>query len=97
MLTLLDSSLFADVADAIGLSNPTIVEKDYYVVQLLQLLQQLDTPFHQIVFSGGTALDKSLVKTYRMSEDIDLKFVPNDEFDSIPSRGAKRKQEKLFG
>jgi len=94
VLTLLDSSLFADVADAIGLSNPTIVEKDYYVVQLLQLLEQLETPFHQIVFSGGTALAKSSVKTYRMYEDVDLKFVPNDEFDSIPSRGAKKKARK---
>ena len=91
---LLDSTLFADVADALGLSNPTIVEKDYYVVQLLQLLQQLETPFHQIVFSGGTALAKSSVKTYRMSEDVDLKFVPNDEFDEIPSRGAKKKARK---
>jgi predicted nucleotidyltransferase component of viral defense system len=96
VLTLLDSSLFADVADAIGLSNPTIVEKDYYVVQLLQLLQKLDTPFHQIVFSGGTALAKSSVKTYRMSEDVDLKFVPNDEFDSIISRAAKKKSRKAI-
>lgn len=96
MLTLLDSSLFADVADAIGLSNPTIVEKDYYVVQLLQLLQQLETPFHQIVFSGGTALAKSSVKTYRMSEDVDLKFVPNGEFVEISSRSAKKKVRKTI-
>lgn len=96
MLILLDSTLFADVADAIGLSNPTIVEKDYYVVQLLQALQQLETPFHQIVFSGGTALAKSSVNTYRMSEDVDLKFVPNGKFDKIISRDAKKKARKAI-
>jgi hypothetical protein len=30
--TKLDSSLLADVADTLGLGNPAIVEKDYYVV-----------------------------------------------------------------
>jgi predicted nucleotidyltransferase component of viral defense system len=61
--TKLDSSLFADVADAIGLGNPAIVEKDYYVVQLLQLISELELEHHQIVFSGGTALAKSSIKT----------------------------------
>lgn len=91
---MLDSSLFSDVADALGLSNPTIVEKDYYVVQLLKLVQQLDTPYHRLVFSGGTALAKSNVKTYRMSEDVDLKFVPNANFDELPSRAAKKRARK---
>jgi predicted nucleotidyltransferase component of viral defense system len=89
-----DSSLFADVADAIGLSNPAIVEKDYYVVQLLQLINEINPPLHDIVFSGGTALAKSSIKTYRMSEDVDLKIVPNEAFHALPSRNAKRKVRK---
>ena len=91
---MLDSSLFSDVADAIGLSNPTIVEKDYYVVQLLKLIQQVETPYHRLVFSGGTALAKSNIKTYRMSEDVDLKLVPTDDFKSLPSRNAKKNVRK---
>lgn len=56
MSTSVDTTLFLDVADAIGLGNPSIVEKDYYVVQLLRLITQLRLPYHQMVFSGGTAL-----------------------------------------
>lgn len=94
MSTKLDSSLFADVADAIGLGNPAIVEKDYYVVQLLQLINEINPPLHDIVFSGGTALAKSSIKTYRMSEDVDLKIVPREAFHSLPSRSAKRQARK---
>lgn len=94
MSTKLDSSLFVDVADAIGLGNPAIVEKDYYVVQLLQLISSLDLEYHQIVFSGGTALAKSAIKTYRMSEDIDLKLVPQLDYSELVSRGARKKARK---
>ncbi|MFT6899105.1 MAG: putative nucleotidyltransferase component of viral defense system [Paraglaciecola sp.] len=94
MSTPFDSSLFADVADAIGLSNPAIVEKDYYVVQLLQLINGIAPPLHDIVFSGGTALAKSSIKTYRMSEDVDLKIVPSEAFHALPSRSAKKKVRK---
>lgn len=59
----LDSSLFADVADTIGFGNPAFVEKEYNVVQLLQLISELELEHHQIVFSGGTAVAKSSVKT----------------------------------
>jgi len=37
---LIDSDLFLDVADALGMGNPAIVEKDYYVVALLKLLSE---------------------------------------------------------
>lgn len=90
MSTLPDSSLFVDVADALGLGNPAIVEKDYYAVQLLKLIAPLNLPHHQIVFSGGTALAKSRVKTYRMSEDIDLKLIPSATFSNLNSRSTKK-------
>jgi|TARA_R110002167_G_scaffold301094_1_gene505347 predicted nucleotidyltransferase component of viral defense system len=94
--TQFDSSLFADVADTLGLGNPAIVEKDYYVVQLLTLINKISTPYHQVVFSGGTALAKSSIKTYRMSEDVDLKIVPNDAFQTLTSRSAKKKARKAI-
>lgn len=76
MSTKFDSSLFVDVANALGLGNPAIVEKDYYVVQLLLQISALELEYHHIVFSGGTALAKSAIKTYRMSEDVDLMLAP---------------------
>jgi predicted nucleotidyltransferase component of viral defense system len=93
--TQFDSSLFADIADTLGLGNPAIVEKDYYVVQLLTLICALKLEHHQIVFSGGTALAKSSVKTNRMSEDVDLKLAVNQSFLDLPSRNAKRNSRKV--
>lgn len=94
MSTQLDSSLFVDVADAIGLGNPAIVEKDYYVVQLLKLISAIELEYHEIVFTGGTALAKSPIKIYRMSEDVDLRMVPSEAFHALPSRSVKRKVRK---
>jgi predicted nucleotidyltransferase component of viral defense system len=59
----IDSSLFLDVSHALGMGNPAIVEKDYYVVALLKLLSELSSDTHSLVFSGGTALAKSGIKT----------------------------------
>lgn len=94
MSTKFDSSLFVDVADALGLGNAAIVEKDYHVVQLLRHIAPLELQYHQIVFAGGTALAKSSVKTFRMSEDIDLKLVPKPAFSQLTSRNAKRSARK---
>ncbi len=71
----IDSSLFLDVSDTLGMGNPAIVEKDYYVVALLKLLSELSSDTHSLVFSGGTALAKSGIKTHRMSEDVDIKII----------------------
>lgn len=90
---LIDSDLFLDVADALGMGNPAIVEKDYYVVALLKLLSELSFDTHLLVFSGGTALTKSGIKTHRMSEDIDIKIIPTDVFANI-SKTQKRKARK---
>ncbi|MBL1276515.1 MAG: nucleotidyl transferase AbiEii/AbiGii toxin family protein [Ectothiorhodospiraceae bacterium] len=75
----IDSTLFTDVADALGIAHPAIVEKDYYAIQLLKLLSAVETPDYQLVFAGGTCLAKAHQNTYRMSEDIDIKLVPAEE------------------
>ena len=91
-----DSSLFADIADSLGLGNPAIVEKDYYVVQLLKLVRQVTLEYHDIVFSGGTALAKSSINTFRMSEDIDLKLVPRTTFSDLTTRSTQKKARKAI-
>ncbi|ASA57670.1 nucleotidyl transferase AbiEii/AbiGii toxin family protein [Vibrio gazogenes] len=85
---------FLEVSDALALGNPAIIEKDYWVVALLAALEHLTFETHQMVFSGGTALAKSNVKILRMSEDVDIKLIPTDEFNLLgrDKRKAKRKE-----
>ena len=72
-------NLFADVADALGIGATSIVEKDYYVVELLRLLQSLEFETHDLVFAGGTSLAKANIQLNRMSEDVDIKIVPKPD------------------
>lgn len=51
----IDPTLFADVADTLGIAHPAIVEKDYYAIQLLKLLSTLETLNYQLVFAGALA------------------------------------------
>ena len=54
-----------------------IIEKDWWVVQTLRLVSQMDIAKH-IVFKGGTSLSKAWGLIDRFSEDIDLAI--NREF-----------------
>lgn len=90
---LFDSSLFLDVSDALGMGNPAIVEKDYYVVALLKLLSEFQSKSHTLIFSGGTAIAKSGIKTYRMSEDVDIKIIPKN-LSNDSSKLKREEQEK---
>ncbi|MDW2158285.1 MULTISPECIES: nucleotidyl transferase AbiEii/AbiGii toxin family protein [Vibrio] len=84
---------FLEVSDALELGNPAIIEKDYWVVALLAELAKVSPEHHQMVFSGGTALAKSNVKILRMSEDVDIKLIPNSAFDEL-SRAKKKAARK---
>lgn len=74
------TSLFSDVADALDIESVAIVEKDYFVVDLLRLLKEIKPETHTLVFAGGTALSKAGISLNRMSEDIDIKLVPTENF-----------------
>ena len=76
-MSTVDSSLFLDIADALGISSPAIVEKDYWATQLLKEISQLTPEGFRLVFSGGTCLAKAHQNTFRMSEDIDIKMIAN--------------------
>lgn len=84
---------FLEVSDALELGNPAIIEKDYWVVALLAELAEATPEHHQMVFSGGTALAKSNVKILRMSEDVDIKLIPNQAFNEL-SRAKKKAVRK---
>lgn len=85
---------FLEVSDALALGNPAIIEKDYWVVALLSELAKVKINSHQMVFSGGTALAKSNVKILRMSEDVDIKLIPNPAFNKL-SRAKKKAVRKI--
>lgn len=62
--------IIEQVADEIG-RTPIVVEKDYYVTLILNLLsRKLDN----CVFKGGTSLSKGFHVIDRFSEDIDITF-----------------------
>ncbi|HKK61055.1 MAG TPA: nucleotidyl transferase AbiEii/AbiGii toxin family protein, partial [Bacteroidales bacterium] len=65
---------------------PAAVEKDWWVVQTLSLLQNMEVTPH-IVFKGGTSLSKAWKIIQRFSEDIDLaldkQFLGVDECKTI--------------
>jgi predicted nucleotidyltransferase component of viral defense system len=52
-----------------------ILEKDVHVTDVLHALSQLKLEHVQLVFCGGTSLSKAHGLIERMSEDIDLKIV----------------------
>lgn len=60
-----------------------VLEKDYYVVLMLEELAQKQEEGLPAYFKGGTALYKALYTTNRFSEDIDL---------SVDTRGYSRTQ-----
>jgi hypothetical protein len=60
------------VADEQGI-NPALVEKDYWIMQCLYGLQQLNLTFE---LKGGTSLSKGFQIINRFSEDIDIRIEP---------------------
>lgn len=63
--------LFAETAARLGL-RPAIVEKDFWVCLILELLFTESAYKDHLVFKGGTSLSKAYQLIERFSEDIDL-------------------------
>jgi hypothetical protein len=58
--------------------DPTLVEKDYWIMHCLYGLQQLDMTFE---LKGGTSLSKGFQIINRFSEDIDIRIEPPKDRD----------------
>ena len=73
---MLDSSMFQYVeATANALDLPeSVIEKDYYVTQVIQTLSSIENEYFRLVFCGGTCLAKAHKVVQRMSEDVDFKI-----------------------
>lgn len=78
MITIAKSSdserevLFGNAADRAGISNPSIVEKDFWVCFTLDYLFHKSPWPKSFIFKGGTSLSKAYQVIERFSEDIDL-------------------------
>lgn len=76
------SFLLESIHDSTGYRTD-VIEKDYYVVLVLNELAEKQRKGLPAYFKGGTALYKALKITNRFSEDIDL---------SVDTRGCSRTQ-----
>jgi len=76
-------------AEQLGISG-TAIEKDYWVTQVLQALQQGFG--NDFVFKGGTSLSKGYGIVERFSDDLDILILPGDR-----GKGATDKLMKSMG
>jgi hypothetical protein len=63
-------------ATALGLSEE-LIEKDFWVVEILRVLQEPPDGI-TVIFKGGTSLSKGFQLIKRMSEDIDILLLSQD-------------------
>jgi len=62
-----------DTATVLELAS-TVIEKDYYVTQVVHALSDIENEYFRLVFCGGTCLAKAHKIVSRMSEDVDFKI-----------------------
>jgi hypothetical protein len=77
MKLLHDEPDFADLLAVTGRNlgiDPSLVEKDYWIMHALWGLQQLGKTFE---LKGGTSLSKGFGLIHRFSEDIDIRIEPD--------------------
>ena len=80
------ANAYIQIAERTGMA-PYAVEKDWWVVQALAIIFEMEIGPH-LVFKGGTSLSKAWQLIDRFSEDIDLAVNRNFlGFDGDLSRG----------
>lgn len=89
--------LFTQTAFKMGIGLPSIIEKDFWVVKLLQLLFSEDNFFKHHVFKGGTSLSKCFNLIQRFSEDLDITISRsflgfNESIEGISQLSNKKKK-----
>mgnify|MGYP001609838286 CR=1 FL=1 len=75
--------------------NPVLIEKDYYITIILNSINSRLS--EDIVFKGGTLLNKMYLNYHRLSEDIDFSYLGKEELDSRTkrSRAVKPIRKKM--
>jgi len=89
------AELIQETAERIQLT-PAAIEKDFWVVWVLDKLFQSDLLAEKIIFKGGTSLSKVFGLIRRFSEDIDLILDWNEVVKEDPNHErSKNKQDKF--
>jgi hypothetical protein len=73
--------------------RPAIVEKDYYVTEVLRLIAT--TAGDKVIFKGGTSLSKGWNLIQRFSEDIDIFLDPLAFEPPLTKRGIDRELKRM--
>lgn len=92
--------IFSQTANKMGMGLPIIVEKDFWIVKLLQLLFSEESFFEHHVFKGGTSLSKCYGLIQRFSEDLDITISRsflgfNENIEQVSEYGSS-KRKKYF-
>jgi predicted nucleotidyltransferase component of viral defense system len=66
--------LVSVTAERLRIKYPSIIEKDYYVTQVIHALSGIENEYFRLIFAGGTCLAKAHKIVKRMSEDVDFKI-----------------------
>jgi hypothetical protein len=73
--------------------RPAIIEKDYYVTEVLRIVAT--TAADKVIFKGGTSLSKGWDLIQRFSEDIDIFLDPLAFEPALNKRGIDRELKAL--
>ncbi|MDR3491576.1 MAG: nucleotidyl transferase AbiEii/AbiGii toxin family protein [Gammaproteobacteria bacterium] len=75
--------------------NDAVIEKDYYVTQVIHAISDIESEYFRLVFCGGTCLAKAHRIVNRMSEDVDFK-IQVKKTNVILSKSQLMKELKKF-
>jgi len=81
------NDLIAAVSEAMGI-DPSLVEKDYWIMHCLWGLQQQGFSFE---LKGGTSLSKGFGLIHRFSEDIDIRITSSPPLTPRCSQSSEAK------
>ena len=95
MIIDLNEDLLDDIANELGISEPSLVEKDFHVTQILAALSKFQSDDFKLIFAGGTCLSKTVNALGRMSEDIDFKLIPLDKNTDLSQGQLRTKLSKV--
>jgi len=73
MLVSVNREIIKDIAIELAI-DPSFIEKDLYVIEILDALSRFNHENIQLIFSGGTCLSKGYGLIKRFSEDIDFRI-----------------------
>ena len=95
LLSVIEREAFFDATASESTIPFEIIEKDFWVVWILERLFSLPNLQNHITFKGGTSLSKVYGVIQRFSEDVDLsiekEFFGFDEFNDPEKAVSKKK------